>query len=181
VRGAIACGECHPVPRTPRVEFGAGARRGGATPTWNGTTCAVYCHGSTLNAGGTNRAPTWTGGVPEAACGTCHGAPPPAAHVQRTDCQACHPGYTSTSVSLTSHVNGTVDYSVTCSSCHGLPPSTGKHGDHSGRSCGDCHPGYTRSSVNATTHRDGTAEVGNQITGWNGSTCTNSCHGSRSW
>jgi predicted CxxxxCH...CXXCH cytochrome family protein len=72
---------------------------------------------------------------------------------------------------------------VGCTSCHGRPPSTGNHGDHSGRSCGDCHPGYTTSSVNRTTHLNGTKQVGNRITSWNPSTrsCSSNCHGSETW
>jgi predicted CxxxxCH...CXXCH cytochrome family protein len=191
---AVACTDCHATLPTslahvlglpPTVEFGAGARRGGAAPAWNGITCTVYCHGSTLQAGGTNQTPSWTGGAAQAACGTCHGAPPPSPHVPRSDCGACHPGYAAAGVNLATHLNGAIEFTVTCSSCHGAPPSTGQHqrSEHRIRSCGDCHPGYTTSSVNASTHRDGTAETGNQITSYNRTTqtCTNACHGSQTW
>jgi len=367
---AIACTECHVVPTstshsngTVDLAWGTLARSGGATPSWNGTTCANYCHGQTLNAGGTNKAPSWTGGSAQAGCGTCHGAPPPPPHSTSTDCGTCHPGYTSTSVNVATHINGTIEASgghpagwadktqhgytvtsqglascktchgtsldgvggtgpscatchaaagiaswwsnctfchgdrasgrasppvdthggtssanvsvgvhashvgttlaapiacaqchpdrtgsnvitdpahidgdgiaevafgalartggvsptytrtsgtaascaatychgnftggpkatmswtsstqVTCTSCHGLPPSTGHHGNHSSRDCGDCHPGYTRSSVNQATHVNGTKQVGNRITSWNASTrqCVG-CHGSATW
>jgi predicted CxxxxCH...CXXCH cytochrome family protein len=76
---------------------------------------------------------------------------------------------------------------ATCTSCHGLPPSSGKHSDHSGRSCGDCHPGYTRTTVNKAKHIDTGRQVGNYITTWNGSSCgvnnaAGNCHGSgRTW
>jgi predicted CxxxxCH...CXXCH cytochrome family protein len=65
-----------------------------SAPTWNraSATCAVYCHGATLSAGGTNTAPNWTGGP--VACGDCHGAPPPAPHPAvssgLTGCASCH-------------------------------------------------------------------------------------------
>jgi predicted CxxxxCH...CXXCH cytochrome family protein len=339
---------------TATLAFGAGARRGGAQPAWNGTTCAsTYCHGGTLDAGGSSQEPRWTGGAAEAACGTCHGVPPPAPHTTSTACGGCHPGYTSTTVAVATHIDGTVQVvsvhgagwrakeqhgyaanreglggckschgaaldgvggsgpsctschqaagfaswattctfchgdrtsglasppvdtqgrSVTtnvsvgnhashlgttlmtgmactqchpdragsnviadsahvdgngvaevsfgalartggasatytrssstsascsatychgsftggtsatvgwtsavqvgCTSCHGAPPSTGKHGNHSGRSCGDCHPGYTRTSVNVATHLDGAREVGNLVKSWNPSTRT---------
>jgi len=368
---ALACTDCHTVPAdlshvngTATVTFGAGATRGGAAPVWNGATCAsTYCHGSTLAAGGTNQAPSWTGGSAQAACGTCHGIPPPAPHTTATTCGDCHTGYTSTTVNVALHLNGTIDatsshpagwaakeqhgYSAnksgfttckschgtnldgvggtgpsctachssagfptwntnctfchgdrtsglasppldtqglsstanvsvgahavhlgtslmttpactachpdrtgsnvitdtthvdgngvaevtlgtlaktggaaatysrtsataascnavychgaftgatggnvswvsppvaTCTSCHGLPPSTGHHGNHSSRSCGDCHPGYTRTTVNQASHINGTKEVGNNITSWNPTTrqCVG-CHGSATW
>jgi len=44
-----------------------------------------------------------------ASCDSCHGVPPVAPHVARTDCGTCHPGYTSTSVVPAVHMNGTVD------------------------------------------------------------------------
>jgi predicted CxxxxCH...CXXCH cytochrome family protein len=144
IGAALACAECHTVPAdlthidgTPAVTFGAAARRGGAAPAWSGVGCsATYCHGGTLTGGGSNKAPTWTGGSAQAACGTCHGT----------------------------------------------PPSTGRHGDHSGRSCGDCHPGFTRTTVDLPTHIDGLVQVGNQVTAWNATTgaCTG-CHGNATW
>jgi predicted CxxxxCH...CXXCH cytochrome family protein len=71
---------------------------------------------------------------------------------------------------------------VACGTCHGRPPSSGKHGDHAGRSCGDCHPGFTATSVNLATHLDGLKQVGNRVTDWNPTTraCTG-CHGSDTW
>lgn len=71
---------------------------------------------------------------------------------------------------------------TTCGSCHGLPPSTGQHAEHAGRSCGDCHPGYTATSVDPATHVDGVREVGNDVTSWNPTTrqCVG-CHGADSW
>jgi predicted CxxxxCH...CXXCH cytochrome family protein len=108
--GALApaydCAVCHVKPAdafaaghldgpTATVTFGGMAVRG-LTPTWDrttGTCTNVYCHGSTV-AGGTNKAPSWTAGSSQAACGTCHGAPPPAPHPAAaglTACVACHP------------------------------------------------------------------------------------------
>jgi predicted CxxxxCH...CXXCH cytochrome family protein len=123
----IACAECHVVPSSTshsdgavNVTFGAKARTGGASPSWNGTSCATsYCHGATL-AGGTNQAPSWIGGASQAACGTCHGSPPPAPHVQSTGCGACHAGYTASTVNWAVHVDGQVQVSAaSCTSCHG--------------------------------------------------------------
>ena len=70
---------------------------------------------------------------------------------------------------------------VTCTSCHGAPPSTGRHAKHSARSCGDCHPGYTSSVVNQATHVNGSKQVGNRITSFVSGSCTNSCHGDETW
>jgi len=133
MRRAVACTECHVVPAnltahpdgTTNLTWGPLARTGGVTPAWNPTTltCATtYCHGATTG-GGTLKAPAWTrvDGT-QAACGTCHGVPPPAPHVQNTACGGCHAGYTATTVNLTTHVDGQVQASgMTCSSCHGDP------------------------------------------------------------
>jgi hypothetical protein len=70
-----------------------------------------------------------------------------------------------------------------CGSCHGLPPRTGEHGEHRSRSCSTCHgTGYSSSTVNPATHNNGIKNLVASI-GWNASnrTCTNSCHGRRSW
>lgn len=132
------CGVCHVKPTdalsaghldgtTATVTF-AGLASQGATPTsaprWTraDATCAnTYCHGATLH-GGANVAPAWTGGALQAACGSCHGVPPPAStgHVQKTGCGSCHPGYTQTSVNAATHVNGTIEIvGLTCTTCHG--------------------------------------------------------------
>jgi predicted CxxxxCH...CXXCH cytochrome family protein len=314
LRGALACSDCHTVPTsiphatgTVDMTFGALARTGNLTPAFNATTAScssVYCHGATL-PGGTNTAPTWTkvDGT-QAACGTCHGIPPPAPHVQSTACGSCHTGYTSTSVNVATHIDGqvqanggtctschgdptravngaappkdtkgntstsalgvgahqahlnagplrgalacsdchtvptsiphatgTVDMTfgalartgsltpafnattATCSSvychgatlpggtnkaptwtkvdgtqaacgtCHGAPPSSGHHGNHSGRACSDCHTGtYTLTSADPSIHINGKIEIGNRITSWNPSTRTCvGCHGQQTW
>ncbi len=80
------------------VAFG-GLASGGVNPppTWSRSTatCAsTYCHGATLS-GGTNTMPIWTlVGQGQAACGTCHGVPPPAPHPVVTGglaaCNPCH-------------------------------------------------------------------------------------------
>ncbi len=119
---AIACGECHsPAPTdlshvdgSVRVGWGATASTGGATPTFDGSTCSNYCHGATLP--GTRPAPTWA--PPSAiACGACHDANPttgrhPAvsqAHSGFT-CGTCHGlGYTTTAVDKALHLNRTID------------------------------------------------------------------------
>jgi predicted CxxxxCH...CXXCH cytochrome family protein len=140
IGGALACGDCHTVPTdlthidgTPTIVFGAAARRGGASPTWSGVGCsATYCHGGTLNAGGSNHSPVWTGGPAQAACGTCHGTPPSTGHHgdhAGRSCGDCHPGFSRTTVNPTTHLDGSrqVGNQITawnpttrrCTGCHG--------------------------------------------------------------
>ncbi|HET8538899.1 MAG TPA: CxxxxCH/CxxCH domain-containing protein [Anaeromyxobacter sp.] len=163
----VACAECHVVPTamdhamgTVLMAFGPRATAGGAAALWNPETlgCANYCHGGTLAAGGTNHAPSWTGGPGEAACGTCHGAPPPAPHAASASCAVCHAGYTQTSVNPATHVDGIVDawshptgYAdgslhgrdanrqglAACAGCHGSDLAGGA----TGVSCNACHAG----------------------------------------
>ncbi|GEJ59077.1 CxxxxCH/CxxCH domain c-type cytochrome [Anaeromyxobacter diazotrophicus] len=189
----VACGECHVVPATVNepghqgkehaaVAFGPLATSLGAAASWDRTsaTCTTYCHGATLT-GGANTAPRWTqvDGT-QAACGTCHGVPPPAPHVQLTTCGNCHAGYTQTSVNLATHLDGQVEVNgAACTSCHGgsanAAPPTGTHGETATTTlavgahqrhltggalrgplgCGDCHvvPAST------TGHPTGTVNV----------------------
>ncbi len=130
LRGPMACSECHVVPTamnhsdgTIQLPFGTLAWTEGATPIWDPQTlrCSnTYCHGAPLRGGGTNQAPVWTGGASETTCGTCHLTPPPAPHPHTQICDNCHPGYTTTSVNLATHINGLVEAeNLTCSSCHG--------------------------------------------------------------
>ncbi len=129
---SVACSECHIVPTvnthnngTSLVTFGAVSKTGGVTPLYNTTTltcAATYCHGgSSTILGGTNKTPVWTtvNGT-QAACGTCHGLPPPAPHVQNATCGNCHTGYTASTVNKALHLNLVVDFvAQTCTSCHG--------------------------------------------------------------
>lgn len=124
-----ACAECHTVPisnghRNGKVDiaFGARAKTGGVSPAWNGTSCtASYCHGNFT--GGANASPLWTSGTVD--CTSCHGNPPatPSHSSPATACSVCHgAGYSSTTVNLTTHLNGVknVDQTaLTCTSCHG--------------------------------------------------------------
>jgi predicted CxxxxCH...CXXCH cytochrome family protein len=113
----VNCEECHGViptsadhaDGTVQVTFGALANTGGAAPTWNPATvtCAsTYCHGSFTNGNGANPI-SWTTG--SAACGTCHGFPPGGTHVNRLDCDSCHPPRVNGLPDSATHVNGVVD------------------------------------------------------------------------
>jgi predicted CxxxxCH...CXXCH cytochrome family protein len=137
----VACAECHLVPTsqthangTRDLAWGSLTRTGGLSPAFNTTTftCSnTWCHGGTTALrGGTITAPTWTkvDGT-QAACGTCHGNPPPAPHVQNTACGSCHSGYTQTTVNATQHLNGVIDYTTqSCTTCHGTATRTGGTG-----------------------------------------------------
>jgi predicted CxxxxCH...CXXCH cytochrome family protein len=204
----IACSECHAVPTdsahatsppAQKVVFGTLSRSGGAAPSWNAGTagCAAsYCHGNfTFNGvSGANAIPVWTS-TALLACTSCH-AMPPAGHPAYTgaataaSCFQCHPQSVNADGTIKQgggHINGKPD-GGDCTSCHGEPPSTGRHTeeDHVRLRCDDCHPtGYTSTSAVAAFHENGVVDLGSQAgyscglkgcpTGTVG-TCTNSCH-----
>lgn len=117
---AIACEVCHQVPAAlsdaghvdsdlpAEITFGALAKTGERTPVWNGEGCAnTYCHRSAE--------PRWTSvGVGEAACGTCHGTPPPAetGHPPVAQCSLCHPRVADDNLNIVNkalHINGQIE------------------------------------------------------------------------
>ncbi|ABS27246.1 CxxxxCH/CxxCH domain-containing protein [Anaeromyxobacter sp. Fw109-5] len=191
LRAPLACSDCHVVPQgagvashidgEARISFGALARAGGASPEWFRATAscsATYCHGATLH-GGALTAPVWTGGASQAACGACHGLPPPPPHVQNPDCGRCHVGYSAGAVVAATHVDGKVDVKpLGCNGCHGsatsaAPPigtagdtanttvAVGAHQEHlrdgairARLRCEDCHALPTE-----TLHADGTVDL----------------------
>lgn len=72
-----------------------------------------------------------------------------------------------------------------CGSCHAIPPATGRHSLHTsqGIACATCHgSGYSTTTVNAATHNNGVKNLVT-TTGWNATTrsCSNSCHGNKTW
>ena len=81
-----------------------GANLGAFAPTFvqgNGTTtqttCATYCHGSSLNATTTRGSVTsWSWNSVAADCGSCHKSPPATANHHHaaalTTCASCHGG-----------------------------------------------------------------------------------------
>lgn len=129
----VQCEECHVVPATvsapahldgvAQVRFsGAVAFANFTVPRYDAATltCAsAACHDianwTTTPGGGQHTRPVWNqvdGG--QATCGSCHGAPPPLPHVQRTDCEACHTNATAqrTFRRPELHVNGVVEFVV---------------------------------------------------------------------
>ena len=119
-------------------------------PSYNGSTCSNYCHGSQLpyrDTTGTHRNPSWsapfmpatlTTSTVLAACGGCHGFPPssatghPVVSATMATCKTCHAnvnasytGYADVFVDKTQHINGILEGGG-CNGCHGYPPSKKK-------------------------------------------------------
>ena len=142
----VACTECHPnnagnishSNSAVNVTFATatGANLGAFAPTFvqgNGTTtqttCATYCHGSSLNATTTRGSVAcWTWNGAAADCGSCHKSPPTTANHHNaaalTTCVNCHGGTVNAAGAVNVagglHVNGAIDTStLTCTSCHG--------------------------------------------------------------
>jgi predicted CxxxxCH...CXXCH cytochrome family protein len=131
---AVPCGECHEVPREvlspghvdtalpAEVSFTGTALAFGAAPALTNDTCSnTPCHGAVLHgghpSGGTLTAPKWyqVDGT-QAACGTCHGLPPPRPHPYYSDdCGRCHKNLSadgSTFLRPELHVDGIVTFEL---------------------------------------------------------------------
>jgi predicted CxxxxCH...CXXCH cytochrome family protein len=122
----LACTQCHPARSGSVVDDPAHV---------DGDGQAEVAFGALARTGGA-AASYVRGGPTTATCSSvyCHGEFPGGAHAS--------PDWTSTA-------------QATCSSCHGAPPSTGRHGDHSGLACAECH-GHAGSGA---THANGTKDV----------------------
>lgn len=97
---------------------------------WNRATATctnVYCHSPVKNDTAPSRKdPVWTSvGKNEAACGTCHGAPPSTHFDGR--CEVCHStGYADGGIDLALHLNGKLELrgeAGHCDGCHSGPQS----------------------------------------------------------
>lgn len=142
-------------------------------------------------------------------CDSCHGYPPPPAFpiaqqlhpqgVTATQCTICHPGTVLADghsiVSGGEHRDGQIQYrpfaELSCSDCHGAPPTTGSHMFHVtnlGLACETCHKGYLLADkvADPNVHMNGTADVvledgtviptvNNPDHTWPGTECT-ACH-----
>ena len=156
VSSNVVCESCH---RKYHTIFDSGHRDGAKTVVFNGgmgtansvaasydpqlQSCAVYCHGVNLNAGGNLTNPVWTDttGTPKH-CDACHGKPPPLPHIQSGHCERCHDetaGSNLTIADQTKHVDGhvQVNRAKVCLACHGQPPSAPHPNRHD---CSSCHP-----------------------------------------
>jgi hypothetical protein len=125
----VACTECHLVPEvtdapghidTPwpaELRWGPLSKAGTSTPSWSPAelTCAnTWCHGVDT--------PVWTATDGAASvCGGCHALPPPAPHPVNSACAQCHPtaGPGMSIADPSRHVDGVVDLTSSCFTCHG--------------------------------------------------------------
>jgi predicted CxxxxCH...CXXCH cytochrome family protein len=166
IRTAMACEACHLVPAAPsdpghtdsglpaELSWGPLATADGQQPSWasDQASCAnTYCHGASLS-GGSLIEPSWTTvNGSQAACGTCHGNPPPAPHTANGDCRSCHPGTVDENGSIDlaggQHIDGLRQFQVpnnmACDLCHAAPPATASHAVHYGASPADASYGGT--------------------------------------
>ena len=191
--GSVPCNSCHAVPTavdspghldatpTTIITFSGLAVANGANPTFDSAnvTCNnTYCHQSLVPANN----PNWTAPRDSAAaCGSCHGLPPPAPHPQKTDCSICHSQVVDSNrnfVNVALHIDGTVQVNPQCNSCHGTatdgspPPDLSGNADttfpgvgahqrhlqaaatHGAVTCNQCH--IVPSVWNTPGHFDGT-------------------------
>jgi predicted CxxxxCH...CXXCH cytochrome family protein len=139
------CAECHAgaVPSSLTghpsgiitVAFGG---RGGSSGSYSQTTLtcsSTYCHGNF--PGGNGAAPLWTGAGP-LACSACHPSAPSTGQHSRSNhvsagCGACHPGYTSSTVNVTLHVNGAKSWGNKITSFNGTTCTNTCHDPESWR------------------------------------------------
>jgi predicted CxxxxCH...CXXCH cytochrome family protein len=150
----VACQACHVVPKNADdpghmdhplpayIIWGDISKAMGANATWDhgSATCTnTYCHGATLT-GGSNTSPVWTKvDGSQAACGACHGLPPPAPHPQSQTCENCHAPIAGPNLSIADparHADGVLDVKDTsqCSSCHGSTANSAPPHDTSNKS-----------------------------------------------
>lgn len=130
---AVQCAECHVVPqdvlatghldsaRPAELVFSGVATANGATPSYQSGSCQnTACHGAVLSegpSGGSNNTPTWTAvDGTQAACGSCHGLPPPPPHPLPTyPCHECHFNVNADDTTFNRpdlHVDGIVTFAV---------------------------------------------------------------------
>ena len=141
---AIACNECHVIPQTvdavghadsarpAELTFGALAATGDRHPAYDPVArkCSdTWCH---RDADAVWNEPRSS----DAACGSCHGLPPPAPHPQSQLCSVCHERVVDDAQHIIApelHVNGVVEYTAgDCSRCHGSADSAAPPRDTSG-------------------------------------------------
>ncbi len=125
----VMCESCHVVPQSfsasghadtelpAEISFSDLAIRNGASPQWDGETCAnTYCHGQ-FDGGNQENTPIWTqvDGT-QSICGSCHGLPPTESHPQGNavqQCILCHGAVVDENNNIANkrlHVNGAVTF-----------------------------------------------------------------------
>lgn len=144
----------------------------------------VYCHGDTFaDANAAITMPVWTGGIDQAACGTCHGLPPENHGMGLDECHLCHGEVVDADLNIIApelHVDTMLQVveGDQCTLCHGMgddpaPPfdlsgntsealvTVGAHQAHLGPpfrlgapvECGACH--LVPTEVGDEGHLDG--------------------------
>jgi predicted CxxxxCH...CXXCH cytochrome family protein len=105
-----------------------------------------------------------TQGAPVTARGTCVGT--------------CHSNGRGGAPAVTAYWAGGA-WTPSCTNCHGNPPNTGKHRDHTDYSCTTCHP-----AANTAAHVNGTRDVLGTVQSLTisrgtacGISCSGTCHG----
>jgi predicted CxxxxCH...CXXCH cytochrome family protein len=177
----LDCTSCHPKPANAlapphldgRVEVtgytgsDAGLLAAVTDPGWSraAVSCATsYCHGATLK-GGTATRPVWTSvDGTQAACGACHGLPPPghpalAAGATLSTCSACHPETVKPDGTLDAaggrHLNGRLDGFVGHGPGFADPRTSNFHGIAIAASgvegCWQCHAAKPPATISALT------------------------------
>ncbi len=172
----VQCSDCHDVPESlddchndgapAEHSWSALSNADGADSSYDfGTaTCSnTYCHGATLEAGGTNPDPQWNVVASgEVVCGDCHGIPPCSGHPGSGPCAPCHDQvYDGTDwVNPQLHIDGLVQVTddLPCGACHGMPPAA-PHTDNA--DCGLCHGMVWDDGdwVDEDLHDNGTVDV----------------------
>ena len=100
-------------------------------------------------------------------CSTCHAISGTSPNAGAPECVVCHTA-------------GSPYTQTNCTSCHGNPPNTGEHGEHSGEAtCDECHQGAGSGSGLNHFYDN---ELDQEFTAatdmvFNGSSCTGTCHG----
>lgn len=96
-------------------------------------------------------------------------------------CSACHSidgaSPSAAPLCVSCHEQGSPYVLTNCRSCHGRPPSTGEHGQHSGASCDACHLG-AGSGSGLNHFYDGEVDVVFSVSNFTYSAgrCTGTCH-----
>ena len=206
-----ACSSCHGAGYSATAVNAAthnnGIRDLLASVGWNAAagSCTSACHGpaswsptATLPCSSCHAVPPSAGGHVKHdtrfSCSTCHGAGysattvNAATHNDGTRNVQASVGWNAANASCTNSCHGVASWtpsaSLSCTSCHAVPPGTGDHANHNSRfSCSGCHgTGYSATTVNVATHRNGIKDLAAGA-GWNGTsrTCTNACHTTASW
>jgi predicted CxxxxCH...CXXCH cytochrome family protein len=129
-------------PGVAELNFGSLASANSASPSYAGGQCSTtYCHGNAMPKGSSNgnaKTPSWNNnnylsGTPSLAgdCSQCHGSPPNVnphgGGETLAQCATCHEHFNpdGTLNDQTLHINGLVDVTDNCNSCHGYPPTPG--------------------------------------------------------